>query len=88
LLSRTSTTFDPDFTLLGQDAKIQLCSIEGRKTKCIEVKVKNPKESKAGSVAIIDVFETGGQTCPVKAFEKWVQYTTTYSWHSLHKRTI
>lgn len=71
LLARSSSTFDPDFTLLGQDAKIQLCSIEGRQTKCIEVRVKNPKESKAGSIAIIDVFETGGQTCPVKAFEKW-----------------
>jgi integrase len=76
LLSRTSTTFDPDFTLLGQDAKIQLCSIEGRQTKCIEIRVKNPKESKAGSIAIIDVFETGGQTCPVKAFEKWTRLHT------------
>jgi hypothetical protein len=71
LLARSSSTFDPDFTLLGQDAKIQHCSIEGRQTKCIEVRVKSPKESKAGSIAVIDVFETGGQTCPVKAFEKW-----------------
>jgi hypothetical protein len=71
LLARSSTIFDPDFTLLGQDAKIQHCLIDGRQTKCIEIRVKNPKESKAGSIAIIDVFETGGQTCPVKAFEKW-----------------
>jgi hypothetical protein len=71
LLSRSSATFDPDFTLLGQDVKIQNCLIDGRQTRCIEVRVKNPKESKAGSIAIIDVFETGGQTCPVKAFERW-----------------
>jgi hypothetical protein len=35
------------------------------------VRVKNPKERRAGTVVVIDVFETGGHTCPVKAFEKW-----------------
>jgi integrase len=71
LLARTAGEFDPEFTLLGRDAKIQHCKVEGRATKCIEVRVKNPKESRAGTVAVIDVFETGGHTCPVKAFEKW-----------------
>lgn len=71
LLARQQGAFDPDFTLLDQEAKIQTCIIEGQLTKCIEIKVKNPKESRAGSTTIIDVFETKGATCPVRAFEKW-----------------
>ena len=35
------------------------------------VSVKCPKESKKGSTTVVDVYESFGQTCPVKAFEKW-----------------
>lgn len=73
LLAKSENIFDPDFTLLRKEAKIQECTVEGKKTRCIELKIKNPKESKAGSIVVIDVFETGGSTCPVKAFEKWIQ---------------
>lgn len=71
LLAKSEAIFDPDFTLLAKDVKIQECTVDGLKTRCVEFRIKNPKESKAGSVVIIDVFETGGSTCPVKAFEKW-----------------
>lgn len=71
LLARQQGSFDPDFTLLTQDAKIRECTVGGCKTKFIELKIKNPKESKAGAVVVIDVFETRGPTCPVRAFRKW-----------------
>ncbi len=57
VLARTAGEFDPEFTLLGRDAKIQHCKVEGRATKCIEVRVKNPKESRARTVAVIDVLK-------------------------------
>ena len=41
------------------------------KTKFVELKIKHPKENKVGTVVIVDVFETKGHTCPVKAFEKY-----------------
>lgn len=71
LLARSGSTFDPDFTLLVRDAKIQTCWVDGTQTRCIELQIKNPKESRAGAVVTIDVFETGGSTCPVKAFVNW-----------------
>lgn len=71
LLARLQSTFDPDFTLLSEDAHIKT-HIEGpTKTKFVELSIKNPKENKVGTVVIVDVFETGGHTCPVKAFEKY-----------------
>lgn len=75
LLARQEAVFDPDFTLLGGDARTQACTVEGLNTECIELRIKSPKESKTGSVVIVDVFATGGQTCPVKAFKKWKKHT-------------
>lgn len=33
--------------------------------------LKSPKEQKSGGDTIVDVFESGGPLCPVKAFLKW-----------------
>jgi hypothetical protein len=70
LLCRTEAAFDPDFTLLTEDIRVIK---EGTElgSKVLEVKLKCPKESKAGKTVIVELFETGGTLCPVKAFERW-----------------
>jgi integrase len=75
LLAQRESTFDPDFTLLGGDARVRTCTVGVTNVEGIEFKLKNPKESRAGATVIVDVFATGGHTCPVKAFKKWKRLT-------------
>lgn len=72
LLCRNEVTYDPDFCLLEKDVQLKLHSWnDGTKGKVLHVAVKGPKESKHGRTVIVDVYETGGPTCPVKAFCRW-----------------
>jgi hypothetical protein len=72
ILCRNETFFDPDFSLLTEDVKIQDHKwTDGTGGKVIQVTVKCPKESKNGKAAVVDVYETGGPTCPVKVFCRW-----------------
>jgi hypothetical protein len=70
LLCRIESEYDPDFTLLAEDMKVK--NMEGAEQgKVLEIKLKCPKESKVGKAVIIDLFETQGTLCPVKAYERW-----------------
>jgi len=72
ILCRLKTEYDPDFTLMEDDIKIQ--SFQGNNgldRKVLHISVKGPKEDRTGKVVIVDVYETGGPTCPVKAYCKW-----------------
>lgn len=40
------------------------------------VKLKCPKESKVGKCTVVEVYETEGTLCPVKAFRRWEEKTT------------
>ena len=71
LLSRTSRQFDPNFTLLTQDVKIKVLNINGERVKTIQVKLKSPKTDRIGTGTIVDVYESKGPLCPIRAFEKW-----------------
>ena len=73
LLSKTELTFDPAYTLLEQDIKL----VEGRpgeESAVLQLQLKNPKENKKNSTVIVDVYETGSDLCPVRAFKKWSKY--------------
>ena len=67
LVSTHEATFDPDKTLLGEDIKLVNTSSGG----VLIVTVKCPKECKDGKPTVVDVFESGGNLCPVTAFRKW-----------------
>ena len=67
LVSTHEATFDPDKTLLGEDIKLVKTSSGG----VLIVTVKCPKECKDGKPTVVDVFESGGNLCPVTAFRKW-----------------
>ena len=70
LVSKTEATFDPDHTLLTEDIRLAGTGNE----RWLEISLKCPKEKKSGRPTIIDVFEVGGQLCPVSAFLKWSRH--------------
>ena len=76
ILARQEREFDPDFTLLTEDVKLKQ---EGGSDSdnFLEIKIKCPKENKTGKATIIDVYETKGTLCPVKAFTRWREKATT-----------
>ena len=76
LLCRTESEYDPDFALLSEDVNLR----QGKgtdKTRLLEVKLRCPKESRAGKAVVLEVYETTGHLCPVKAFERWHSRTKT-----------
>jgi hypothetical protein len=68
LLCKVESEFDPDFTLLNKDVRVKADSSGARS---LEVKLKCPKESRDGKTVTVDIFESGGTLCPVKAFARW-----------------
>jgi len=68
LLSRHEATFDPDFTLLAKNVSISFDK-QGKTT--IHVKLNCPKETKSAAPTVVDVFQSDGEICPVKAFLTW-----------------
>jgi len=72
ILCRHKTEYDPDFTLLDSDVTIKnVKNNNGLTGKVLHFSIKCPKEDKTGKVVVVDVYETSGPTCPVKAFCQW-----------------
>jgi len=70
LMCKVENSFDPAFTLLGQDT-VLVKDTTGKEV--LQIKLKAPKENKKGNTVIVDVFQTDNDICPVKAFKKWVK---------------
>jgi hypothetical protein len=71
ILTKESKTCDPDFTLLGQDVRMTSSSSSSGPGRRLSFYLKSPKEDKIGKTVVVDIYETLGSTCPVKAFRKW-----------------
>lgn len=69
LLCRSQSNFDPDFALLGKDIIIKTDHRSGEKM--LKITLKNPKENRTGKSVVVEVYETQGTLCPVKAFDRW-----------------
>jgi len=69
LLCKTESTFDPDFDLLGED--ITTVKDSEQLNSILRVKLKCSKENKTGKSVIVEIHETKGTLCPVKAFTRW-----------------
>jgi hypothetical protein len=67
LLCRLESTFDRDFELCGADLRDQGGSLS--------FTLKCPKEQKTAAPTVVDVFENGGQLCPLAAYRKWRKLT-------------
>jgi hypothetical protein len=68
LVSEREDTFDPAFTLLTNDVHISPTS----HPPSIQYQLKAPKEDKKHRSKVVDVYGTGGPTCPVNALSKWM----------------
>ena len=79
LLSRVEQTFDPAFTLLGQDIKLDKFKCGGETIEILKIKLKSPKEDRIGKDCIVDVYSTNNKFCPVKYFEKWQETCPPFS---------
>ena len=82
LLSTHEATYDPDQTLLVED--IQMKGSEG--SEVLEVHLKCPKERRAGKPTVVDIFETGGPLCPIKALLKWARQSELVRGQPLFRR--
>jgi hypothetical protein len=71
ILCKSETSFDPAFTLLSEDVRARKGERKGERI--LEFSLKAPKESKAGKVIVVDVYQSVEELCPVRAYEKWKQ---------------
>lgn len=71
LLCRTETSFDPAYDLLREDLSLHTVQCEGEERRFLTVRLKCPKEQREGKSVLVDIFESGGDICPIKAFCKW-----------------
>jgi hypothetical protein len=69
ILNKTECEFDPDFALLGRDLTVKENQTGNR---WMEIKLKCSKENKNGKEVVIDIFESKGALCPVKAYTRWI----------------
>jgi integrase len=72
ILCKKETEFDPDFTLLWKDVTLTKCKEMTEDRERLSFNIKCPKEAKTGKSVVVDLFETKGETCPVRAFKKWM----------------
>ena len=74
ILAKEVKSFDPAFTLLDEDVIIQMRKSEDRRSGEefeVRFRIKAPKENRAGTSEIVDVYETKSGICPIRAFRKW-----------------
>jgi len=74
ILAKQESSFDPDFTLLTGEVTVV---VEEKGNKRLSVKLKSPKEDRTGKVVIVDIHETRGSLCPIRAFENWHRVAKT-----------
>ena len=70
-LSRTEREFDPAFTLLARDVELKEVKVGNETEELLQLRLKSPKEDRVGASTFIDVYQTGGQLCPIRAYKKW-----------------
>ena len=74
ILTKNITFYDPDFTLMTNNVRIVELGHD-KADRMLEMTIKAPKENKVGKHVIVDIFESGGPVCPVKAFCRWWNFS-------------
>lgn len=75
LLSTMERTYDPLYTLMGEDIFVKPIRHKGEPMETLQIKLKSQKTDRIGVDCLIDVYESNGPFCPVKAFKKWSDST-------------
>ena len=71
LLSRKVGSFDGTKTLLGNDVRLVNTTIDGIQEEILIVHLKSSKEQQLSKGINVELFATGGFSCPVKAWKMW-----------------
>ena len=71
LLGYNPRKYDPNKTLYRADIKLILVKVKGEVVNTLQLRLKQPKTAKTLPVQIVEMHETGGLMCPVKAYEDW-----------------
>ena len=86
ILCKSEKEFDPDFTLMTEDVKLIGKSMDDFQGQALQIKLKCPKENKTGQATIVELYETQGNLCPVKAFRKWTRIAKTIEGQPLFRK--
>ena len=71
ILPQNGRTFDPNKTLLGRDIQLKRVKVEQEETNILQICLKTEKTRKSKGHTIVDIYESGGTLCPIRAFKKW-----------------
>ena len=71
VLCRKESSFDPHCTLLGRDITVRDTWIRKEKVPILQLRLKSEKTDRIGADTILDIYETKGQLCPLRAYKKW-----------------
>ena len=71
ILPSNKRTFDPYSTLLEKDVEIKKLTVNQEVIETLQIKLKSEKTNRNGKATIVDVYESNGQLCPLRAFNKW-----------------
>ena len=71
LLTRKESSFDPTFTLLVEDLTLKSIFIGKENVQILQVRLKSEKSDRVGADTIVDVYQSGGPLCPIRAYKKW-----------------
>ena len=77
LLSKANMSFDATTTLLGRDVRLVNTSIEGQKEEVLVIHLKSPKEEHLNGGINVELFATGGFSCPITTWKNWRGLTKT-----------
>ena len=66
LLAQKISSFNPCHTLLARDV-----AIKNKEVTILQITLKSQKTDKSGSKVIVDVHESKGPLCPIRAYDKW-----------------
>ena len=71
LLARKEREYDPEFSLLNKDIQVKTITIARVETAVMQIRLKSPKEDRIGKDKIVDIYQSNGATCPLKAYKRW-----------------
>ena len=68
LLCKTASSFDPDYALLKRDLKLKPTQ-SGKSS--LQITLKCDKTNKSHLSVMVDVFASGSEICPIRAYQKY-----------------
>ena len=71
-MSYDKIKFDPVKTLLGGDISlIKAIGPDGKEIELLSIRLKQPKTARSNPHQVVELAETGGLLCPIKAWKSW-----------------